>query len=345
MQPERLNGEHFSVMRNEVLHYLAPERSNGVFIDCTLGEGGHSEAFLKTCENIRIAGVDADRQILQRARIRLKEFAPRVQFFNMYFDEFFADYPLKERSHRILFDLGISLFHYTKSGRGFSFFADEPLDMRMDAERGKPLSELLKSLSERQLARVISEFGEERYAKRIAAAIIRARSEKKADQVQAPPRWSPGAAQGRAGKREPLESSSQLGDIIRAAVPADYRRGRIHPATRTFQALRIYVNAELERLQLALRGAFAQLEVGGRMAVISFHSLEDRIVKHTFKELSKACMCPPELPMCECGGNPLAYAPLSGILTASADEVRQNPPSRSAKFRLIEKLRDSRRGI
>ncbi len=319
----RAKGEHFSVMRNEVLHYLAPERSNGVFIDCTLGEGGHSEAFLKTCENIRIAGIDADRQILQRARIRLKEFAPRVQFFNMYFDEFFADYPLKERSHRILFDLGISRFHYTKSGRGFSFFADEPLDMRMDAERGRPLSELLKSLSERQLARVISEFGEERYAKRIAAAITR----------------------GGAGKGEALEFSSQLGDVVRAAVPADYRRGRIHPATRTFQALRIYVNAELERLQPALRGAFAQLEVGGRMAVISFHSLEDRIVKHTFKELSKACMCPPELPMCECGGSPLAYLPLSGILTASADEVRQNPPSRSAKFRLIEKLRDSRRGI
>ena len=311
---------HHPVMLNEVLHHLRPERENGIFIDCTLGEGGHSEEILKTFGNIRLVGIDADRQVMEKARLRLEIFAHRMKFFHFYFDEFFQDYPLEGAAHRVLFDLGISLFHYTESKRGFSFLKDETLDMRIDAQRGRPLADILKSISERELVRILFEFGEERYARSIAAGIVRARHH--------------------AG---PI-SSRKLASIIEASVPAVYRRGRIHAATRSFQAFRIFVNAELERIKPALLHAFEHLEVGGRIGVISFHSLEDRIVKHVFKELSKACICPPKLPMCECGGKALAFLPVSKALQATSAEIKQNPPSRSAKFRVIEKLRESRHG-
>ena len=317
---DRVRIQHHSVMLDEVMHYLAPERKNGVFIDCTLGEGGHSEEILKTFKRIRLVGIDADRRIMEKARVRLHRFANRTEFFHRYFDEFFRDYPLGKPAHRILFDLGISLFHYTESGRGFSFLRDENLDMRINADQGLPLSKLLKDISEQELVKLLFEFGEERYARRIAAGIVRRRRD------------------------EEITSSLQLADIIESSVPAAYRRGRIHAATRSFQALRIYINAELERLKPALLHAFEHAEIGGRMGVISFHSLEDRVVKHVFKDLSKSCICPPNLPMCECGGKPLAFLPVSGAIQATADEVKHNPPSRSAKFRVIEKLRESRHG-
>jgi 16S rRNA (cytosine1402-N4)-methyltransferase len=310
--------QHESVMPREILEYLEPNRRDGIFIDCTLGEGGHSARILSNFLHIRLAAIDADEKIMAKAKQRLREHADRTQFYNMYFDEFFADYPLEEPAHRILFDLGISVFHYAESGRGFSFLKDEALDMRLDPHRGRPLSAVLDDIAERELMQVLFDFGEERYARRIAAAIIAARGE------------------------GTIESSLRLAQIVEKAVPAQYRRGRIHAATRTFQALRILVNGELDRIRPSLEGAFAHLEVGGRIGVISFHSLEDRIVKHLFREYAKSCICPPELPMCECGGKPLGKLPVRKALQPAEDEVNQNPPSRSAKFRVIEKLRDSR---
>ncbi len=310
--------QHTSVMPREVLEHLEPINADGIFIDCTLGEGGHSEKILNAFPQVRLAAIDADSQIMAKAKERLKRFHGRSEFFLMYFDEFFSDYPLEEPAHRILFDLGISVFHYAESGRGFSFLKDETLDMRLDPSRGRPLSAVLADIPERELMHVLFDYGEERYSRRIASAIVRARAE------------------------SDILSSAQLAGIIESAVPAQYRRGRIHAATRSFQALRILVNSELDRIRPALENAFTRLEVGGRIGVISFHSLEDRIVKHLMREYAKSCICPPEMPMCECGGKPLAKLPFRKALGPSDDEVIQNPPSRSAKFRVMEKLRDSR---
>jgi 16S rRNA (cytosine1402-N4)-methyltransferase len=190
--------------------------------------------------------------------------------------------------------------------------------MRLNPGQGRPLSAVLDRIPERELMQVLFDFGEERYARRIAAAIVTARDERR------------------------IDSSARLAGIVEAAVPAEYRRGRIHAATRTFQALRILVNGELDRIRPSIEGAFEHLEIGGRIGVISFHSLEDRIVKHLMREYAKSCICPPELPMCECGGKPLAKLPVRKALQPAEDEVNQNPPSRSAKFRVLEKLRDSR---
>lgn len=311
--------QHISVLPREVLEHLEPEREDGIFIDCTLGEGGHSEALLKNFPRIRLAAIDADQRIMAKAKQRLSPYGTRASFFNQYFDEFFEGYPLEERAHRVLFDLGISVYHYAESGRGFSFLKDEPLDMRINPEQGRPLSQVLAGIGQAELTQVLFDFGEERYARRIAASIVETR------------------------KEVPIESSLQLAKLIEKSVPGEYRRGRIHSATRSFQAFRILVNGELDRIRPALEGAFSHLEVGGRIGVISFHSLEDRIVKNCFRDLAKACICPPELPMCECGGKPLARRVMKKPLQADEQEVNQNPPSRSAKLRVIEKLRDNRR--
>ncbi|AHC14558.1 rRNA small subunit methyltransferase H [Salinispira pacifica] len=271
--------QHTSVLAEEVIEYLAPDRENGIFIDCTLGEGGHSERILESFSGIRLVGIDTDAAIQAKAKRRLEPYKDRTTFYNGFFDEFFRDYPLEEPAHRILFDLGISIFHYNESGRGFSFYRDEPLDMRLNPHRGRPVQDILAGISEAELRQLLFDYGEERYGRRIAAAIIRARDE------------------------SAITSSLQLAGIIENAVPAAYRYGKIHAATRSFQALRILANAELERIEPAMEDAFRHLETGGRMGIISFHSLEDRIVKHRMKEWAKSCICPPEVPMCECGGN------------------------------------------
>lgn len=310
--------QHTSVLADEVVEYLAPARKNGIFIDCTLGEGGHSERILESFSGITLVGIDTDAAIQAKAKRRLEPYKDRTTFYNGFFDEFFRDYPLEEPAHRILFDLGISIFHYNESGRGFSFHRDEPLDMRLNPQRGRSVQEILERISEDELRQLLYDFGEERYGRRIAAAIIRARNE------------------------SPIGSSLQLAGIIETSVPAAYRYGKIHAATRSFQALRIYANAELERIEPAMKDAFRHLEPGGRMGIISFHSLEDRIVKHRMKEWAKSCICPPEVPMCECGGKPLVRLPVRKGVTAGEQEVKQNPPSRSARLRVLEKLRDSR---
>ena len=278
---------HTPVLLNECLDYLSPIgesfEKNALMIDSTLGEGGHSFNFLSKFENLKIVGLDADKVIQAKARERLSCFGQRMNFFNGWFNDFYANYPSEyEKPDLILFDLGISVFHYEKSDRGFSFRYDEKLDMRLNAESEKSAADLVNELSETELADMIYLYGEEKLSRRIAKAIVDARS---------------------GGK---IESSKALAEIIWNCVPANYRYGQIHPATRTFQALRIAVNGELKRLPKALSDAFACLKPGGKMGVITFHSLEDRIVKNYFRNLGKQCVCPPEVAVCRCGGSECA---------------------------------------
>ena len=313
---------HTPVLLNECLDYLSPIgesfEKNALMIDSTLGEGGHSFNFLSKFENLKIVGLDADKVIQAKAKERLSCFGQRMNFFNGWFNDFYANYPSEyEKPDLILFDLGISVFHYEKSERGFSFRYDEKLDMRLNAESEKSAADLVNELSENELADMIYLYGEEKLSRRIAKAIVDARS---------------------GGK---IESSKALAEIIWNCVPANYRYGQIHPATRTFQALRIAVNGELKRLPKALSDAFACLKPGGKMGVITFHSLEDRIVKNYFRNLGKQCVCPPEVAVCRCGGSECAELLTRKPICPTEEEIKANSPSRSAKLRVIRKIKDA----
>ncbi len=307
---------HTPVLLDSVLTLLKPDKGQSIFVDATLGEGGHAEAFLSRYPGLEIFGVEADQIILMRARDRLKRFNSRIKLFRRWFTDFFKDYEsyLEQRPDRILFDLGISMFHYEKSGRGFSLIKDEPLDMRIDEGLKKTASDIVNKSSENELIKLFETYGEEKMARRISHAIVRER------------------------RKAPIIRSNVLADIILKAVPPAYRYGRIHPATRTFQALRIVVNDELSQLREALEDAFHLLNTGGRLGVISFHSLEDRIVKHFFKERNKSCTCPADWPICQCGGKRELEILTRKPITASSEEIEKNPASRSAKFRAVEKL-------
>ena len=313
---------HTPVLLEECLSYLSPVgetfEKKAFMIDSTLGEGGHSNAFLSKFPNLHILGLDRDKNIQARARERLSVFGDRMDFFNGWFNDFYANYPAnKERPNIILFDLGISVYHYEKSGRGFSFRYDEPLDMRLNSEEGENAADIVNNWREEELANMIYLYSDEKMSRRIARAIVETRE---------------------AGR---IESSKQLADIIYNAVPGNYRHGNIHPATRTFQALRIAVNSELRRLPQALHDAFNVLETGGKLGVITFHSLEDRIVKNYFRNLGKQCICPPQQAQCSCGGEPCAQILTRKPVEPGAEEVRVNSPSRSAKLRVVRKLRDA----
>ena len=233
-------------------------------------------------------------------------------------NDFYENYDLSgERPDLILFDLGISVYHYEKSGRGFSFRYDEPLDMRLNASEGESAADIVNTWKEEELANMIYLYSDEKMSRRIARAIVEARL---------------------GGK---IASSKALADIIWNAVPANYRYGQIHPATRTFQALRIAVNSELRRLPKALHWAFNVLKDGGKMGVITFHSLEDRIVKNYFRNLGKQCICPSNQAVCTCGGSACAEILTRKPVEPTAEEVKVNSPSRSAKLRVVRKIRDA----
>ena len=311
---------HTSVLLNETLEWLSPENesfsNNAFMVDSTLGEGGHSFAFLNRYKNLRIIGLDADQKIQARAKERLSCFGNRMNFHLGWFNDFYANYPDNlPKPNLILFDLGISVFHYERSGRGFSFRYDEELDMRLNDSEGKSASDIVNTMREDELANLIFNYSEERYSRRIARAIVENR------------------------QLAPITNSKTLAQIIYDCVPAPYRHGGIHPATKTFQALRIAVNAELNRLPEALNSAFEVLQVGGKMGVITFHSLEDRIVKNTFRNWAKVCSCPPEQPICTCGGSPKVELLTRKPIGPTEEEVKENSPSRSAKLRVIRKLR------
>ncbi|QQO07397.1 16S rRNA (cytosine(1402)-N(4))-methyltransferase RsmH [Breznakiella homolactica] len=306
---------HTPVMLEETIQYLAPRSAGELMVDATLGEGGHSYAFLSRFPELRIVGIDADPAIQEIARERLREFGDRIHFYSGWSHDFFAELPRNiKRPDTILMDLGVSVYHYEQGERGFSFRMDEELDMRIDTSRGQSAADLIAVLPERELADLLYQNAEERYSRRIAKAIVEAR------------------------KYGRIAGSAALADIVSRSVPAAYRHGPIHPATRTFQALRIAVNGELLRLQDLLEAALGALEPGGRMGVITFHSLEDRIVKNFFRNKNKDCTCPPEAPICRCEGRRIVNLVTRKALAPSEEEVRSNPPSRSAKFRVVEKI-------
>ena len=309
---------HRPVMPEEVLA-LAAVQDGDLVVDGTTGEGGHSELFLARYPWCRLLCLDADPVIQQKAQARLAPFGSRVEFVHGWFDEVFAGWGTGERPQVVLLDLGISVYHYEESGRGFSFRGDEPLDMRLDPSAGESAADAVNSWSEEELARVIWTYGEESLSRKIARKLVEVR------------------------KVERIETAKQLADRIWEAVPPAARYGRLHPATKTFQALRIAVNGELSRLERVLESAFRVLAPGGRFCVITFHSLEDRAVKTFFRQQAKACICGPEVARCQCGGQALALDLTRHPLTAGEAEVDLNPPSRSAKLRAVRKLRESRR--
>lgn len=299
---------HQPVLVTEVLELLAPGDGGGLLIDATVGEGGHSVCFLQRFQGIRVIGIDADQSMIGRAQRRLVEFEGRVELVNQWFDSYFETASSQVRPDRVLMDLGVSMVHFTQARRGFSFREDEPLDMRLDGDHPlddetRTAADIVNTMGETELADLIYEYGEERLSRRIAGAICRAR-------VQVP-----------------FRTAAQLADTIRGAVPSAYRHSRLHPATRTFQALRIAVNSELDRVRRAIPAVLEMLAPGGRLGIISFHSLEDRIVKHLFRDAATTGY----------------YSVLTRKPLVATDEERsKNPASRSAKFRVIERLVEKR---
>lgn len=304
------NYTHKPVLYQEVLTALKPE-SGKRFIDGTIGGGGHAQGILDASSpDGQLLGMDADPAALDVARDRLAAYGPRVTLVQSNFvrlEEIARKsgfYPV----HGVLFDLGISSMQLSAAARGFSFQRNGPLDMRMDPNLQRTAANLVNALPIEELAGLLWRYGEERYARRIARAIAAAR---------------------------PLNTTTELAQVVARAVR---QRGRIHPATRTFQALRIAVNDELSALETVLPQAMGALAPGGRLAVISFHSLEDRMVKSFFRRESRDCICSPKEPVCSCGHKAALQIVTRRPVVPSATEKSSNPPSRSAKLRVAEKL-------
>ena len=310
-----------------VLAALAP-RPGGLYLDATVGLGGHAAAILdRLAPAGRVLGLDRDPEALEIARARLAPVVSRHEWsipepFHLERANFSEAAAVLDRQGEqtlrgALFDLGVSSLQIDRGERGFSFRREGPLDMRMDPDQPLTAAELVNRLPEAELARLIAEYGEERWAHRVAREIARARA------------------------RRPFSTTAELAEVVARAVPRSPGL-TIHPATRTFQALRIAVNAELEGLAGALEGCARRLEPGGRLVVLAYHSLEDRIVKRTFARLSGHCACPPRLPVCSCGAEPL-LRPLSRRPETPAEaEIARNPRARSARLRAAERTADNR---
>jgi 16S rRNA (cytosine1402-N4)-methyltransferase len=310
-----IGAPHRPVLLKETLKFLVPERG-GLFVDCTVGLGGHSEAILKSSSDTRVLGMDLDPAALAYSRQRLATFGDRFRAHHANFREL-ADV-LSRAGERdpngILVDLGVSSLQFDSPERGFSFRFDAPLDMRMDPTSGATAADLLQQLPESEIARIIFEFGEERHSRRIARRIVERREQGK-----------------------PVTTTRELADLVATAVGGG-KRQQIHPATRTFQALRIAVNNELEGLGSFVESAVDLLTPDGRFVGISFHSLEDRILKQELRRLSGHCQCPPRLPVCSCGARKVVEILTRRPVAPGAREVEENPRARSAKLRACRKL-------
>ena len=306
---------HKSIMKREVLRYLGIP-TEGVIVDGTLGDGGHTEFILNnTAPEIRVFAIDRDRSAIERAKKRLSPFRDRVTLTHGNLGDLksLAAQHGITRIVGLLMDLGVSSPQLDTPERGFSIQHDGPLDMRMNPSQKTSAADLLKELSDAELAAIIKNFGEERYSKRIVRAIRKEQAER------------------------PITTTGQLSRIV-ARVVTSPRHTRIHPATRTFQALRIAVNDELEQLKLALQGVIGLLNSTARLVVISFHSLEDRIVKTFFRDEQKGCSCPPKIPMCICGRTQTLKILTRKPIVPSEEEVARNPRSISAKLRVAERI-------
>ena len=306
--------KHVSVLLNECIEALNI-KEDGIYVDCTLGGGGHSYEIAKRLSNNgRLIGIDQDTSALSAAKEKLKEFNNVTYVHNNFYniDSIFKELNI-DKVDGILMDLGVSSYQLDEADRGFSYMKDAPLDMRMNRESDLSAYDVVNTYSEEQLFKIIKEYGEDNFAKRIAKFIVDRRGD------------------------EGVKTTGELVDIVRAAIPARFQKDG-HPAKRTFQAIRIEVNQELEILNKAVEDSVNNLNPSGRIAIITFHSLEDRKIKVKFKELEKPCTCPPDFPICICEKEPTIKIISRKPIEPSKEETENNSRSRSAKLRVAEKI-------
>lgn len=313
---EEIRFSHVSVLLRECIEALRI-KPNGIYVDCTTGGGGHSlEIAKRLTDGGRLIAIDRDEDALRAAGRRLADFADRVTFVHSNYamlQSVLADLGVPGVDG-VLADLGVSSYQLDTAERGFSYMQDAPLDMRMDREQPLRAYDVVNTYSEEELRRILYDFGEEKFARNIAANIVKKRSE------------------------HPIETTLELAELVKGSMPKAAREGGHHPAKRTFQAIRIEVNSELSSIPPALDAAVHALNPEGRIAVITFHSLEDRLVKQKFAALSSGCTCPREFPVCVCGKKPVVRVITKKPVTAGEDELEVNPRSRSAKLRVAEKI-------
>ena len=310
------NFGHYSVLLNETIDNLNI-KPDGVYVDCTLGGAGHSNLIAsRLSEKGRLIGIDRDEFALGKAKERLSKYGDRIVLLHTNFVD--GAERIKEagfdRIDGVVADLGVSSFQLDDATRGFSYMQDAALDMRMDRSESFTAYDVVNTYSERELAKIIDMYGEERYASSIARKIVKYRETK------------------------PIETTFELSDIIKSGIPAKNKIDGPHPAKRTFQAIRIEVNGELSIIADTINSFFPLLNPSGRMAIITFHSLEDRIVKHTFLEKTVGCTCPSDFPVCVCGKKAEGRVITKKPILPSEKELEENPRSRSAKLRVVEKL-------
>lgn len=305
--------KHITVLREQTVDALNI-KPDGVYLDCTAGGGGHSALALESIKDGRMICIDQDPSAIETLTNRFdgdgRVTIVHDNFVNI--NEIMTSLGYEENgADGIMADLGVSSHQLDTGDRGFSFHKDAPLDMRM-SQQGVSAADLVNSLSQQELQRILFTYGDEKFAPQISRNIVKAREQK------------------------PIETTFELADIIRDSVPAKFRRDG-HPARKSFQALRIQVNGEIDKLETALDYMFERLNVGGRLAIITFHSLEDRVVKNKFKKFCEGCICPPEFPVCVCGRVPKGKIPFKPV-TPSKNEIEENSRARSAKLRVIEKI-------
>lgn len=306
---------HVSVLLEECIQGLAI-KPDGIYVDGTLGGAGHSSRIAAKLTTGRLIGIDRDNVALEAAAERLRPFEDRVTLVHANFCD--MDQALQglgiDKVDGILLDLGVSSPQLDDGQRGFSYMTDAPLDMRMNGEDTRDARQIVNTWSYEELKRILYDYGEERFARRIAAAICRRR------------------------EQAPIETTLELVDVIKSAMPASALREKQHPAKRSFQAIRIAVNDELGAVETVMKKAVPLLNPGGRLAVITFHSLEDRIVKNAMAEAAKGCTCPPSFPVCVCGKKPQVRIVTRKPIVSGEEELERNPRARSAKLRICEKL-------
>ena len=308
--------KHIPVLFEEIMTIMAPKPGE-LFVDCTLGGGGHSKGFLeRTGPDGRLIGIDQDVNALAAAQKNLSIFDGRVTFVHSNYEnlDMILNQYAAEGVDGILFDIGVSSYQLDEKDRGFSYMQDAPLDMRMNQQQGLSAWQVVNTYEEPELHRILKEYGEERWAKRIAQFIVEFRGKKS------------------------IDTTGELVDVIKRANPKGAREEGSHPAKRTFQAIRIEVNNELGVLEETIAVAAKHLKKGGRLGIITFHSLEDRIVKEKFRYLASECICPPELPFCQCDKVSEVKILTRKPVVASIEELQENSRAKSAKFRAVEKI-------